>query len=356
MFYVMLPSNVYSPDGRENFVNDYTTGLKDPIDLTDDEYEVALSEISFSNKRNTLHTEQEATISFKETNSFMKSNEIMSMKLSIDLKGNVIFPTTDLSMFDEYSYMMTNVDIDQTITMIIFQTLTQNRRNLLDFKSDKFRAVFSVDKIPQIRMKSHGNYSRKDLKQHQQEYIKTKPLNLKTVTLYYSKNIKIFDLFNKHSMENKQVRIGLYSTVDDLVTEINNVMTGLITVKYDKIRNLCFIVKQKENIEVKFSDVIKSMLFSGSVSLDRGIFHCYIYTDIIENTVIGNVSAPILRIIPISNHEEIVRATFNNPYFIKVNRKTISMIRITLNDDSGGLLPISNGKSCAVLVFRKIQQ
>ena len=157
-------------------------------------------------------------------------------------------------------------------------------------------------------------------------------------------------------MENKQVRVGLYSTVEDLVNEINRVMTGLITIKYDKIRNLCFIEKQKENIEVKFSDVIKSMLFTGSVSLDRGIFHCYIYTDIIENTIVGNTVAPIIKIVPISTHEEIVRASFINPYFIKVNRKTISTIRITLNDDAGSLLPISNGKSCAVLVFRKIQK
>jgi len=82
----------------------------------------------------------------------------------------------------------------------------------------------------------------------------------------------------------------------------------------------------------------------------------YVYCDIVEKQVVGNVLAPLLRAVPTSHKNEFgdtVTCTFNSPYYVPLRVKSFSTIEIEIKDDYDRLIPFMFGKSVVTLHFRK---
>ena len=87
----------------------------------------------------------------------------------------------------------------------------------------------------------------------------------------------------------------------------------------------------------------------------RTLDNVFIYTDIIEQTLIGESQANTLGYFPIkSNFGETGYWCFNPPYDYKVIKGEVETISIKLTQMNGELFPFKNGKIIIRLLFKRV--
>ena len=89
--------------------------------------------------------------------------------------------------------------------------------------------------------------------------------------------------------------------------------------------------------------------------IHRGIDTIFIYSDIVDNVMVGDIKAPLLLIYPFKSSMEgyNIHQEFINPSYVAVNRTSIRSIEILLRDGVGEPIPFVNGKTVVSLHFRK---
>ena len=87
----------------------------------------------------------------------------------------------------------------------------------------------------------------------------------------------------------------------------------------------------------------------------KQITSMWVYTDSIELSAVGDIQAPFLWYVPIqSKFDKMEYWNLNPPYYIKVNKNTVSNIIIKICTDTGEDFPIINGKvSCSLHFCRR---
>jgi len=80
----------------------------------------------------------------------------------------------------------------------------------------------------------------------------------------------------------------------------------------------------------------------------------YIYCNIIEDQIVGNTLAPLLRIIDVQGgFKDIVHRTFDNPHYVPILQKDITNLEINIKTDSNDFVIFEFGKVVVKLHFRK---
>ena len=88
--------------------------------------------------------------------------------------------------------------------------------------------------------------------------------------------------------------------------------------------------------------------------LRGGIDALYVYCDLVDNAIVGNIHAPLLRIIPVKGqYSEIVDQIYNALHYMIILIKKFSSVHITIKDDQNRLIPFAFGKTMVKLHFRK---
>ena len=123
---------------------------------------------------------------------------------------------------------------------------------------------------------------------------------------------------------------------------------------------------------VEFSDVLAHMLgFSAGMSYQpRNVGHTaprtidlssvivptlYVYYDILEHVVVGDIMAPLLRIVNMEvTRSHAVHQIMNPPLFVSVQKKNFDTIEMNIMTDIGEPVPFMDGKSVVVLEFKRI--
>lgn len=84
----------------------------------------------------------------------------------------------------------------------------------------------------------------------------------------------------------------------------------------------------------------------------------FIYTDIIEPQIVGDVVAPLLRIVNIDNLQNNsgnqVAKIFTHPHYVPLLTREFHQVEIDIRDDLGFYLPFTDGRLNVKLHFRKI--
>lgn len=79
-----------------------------------------------------------------------------------------------------------------------------------------------------------------------------------------------------------------------------------------------------------------------------------VYTDIVEPQIVGDVVAPLLRIVNVRGSDgEIVNEQYERPHYLPVSRKIINTIEIVIRTHTGQLTPFERGRSYVKLHFRQ---
>ena len=80
----------------------------------------------------------------------------------------------------------------------------------------------------------------------------------------------------------------------------------------------------------------------------------YVYPDIIQNQLVGDVKVHLLRVVPVkSRYGDTTCVTYEQPQFLPLSRSNIQTIEINITSDTGELVSFESGKSIVTLVFRR---
>lgn len=80
----------------------------------------------------------------------------------------------------------------------------------------------------------------------------------------------------------------------------------------------------------------------------------YVYCDIASFVPIGNTKSPLLRVCNVSgSYGEIVRVTFDRPFYVPVSRREFDTILVDIRNELGQPMPFEFGKSVVTLHFRR---
>ena len=126
-----------------------------------------------------------------------------------------------------------------------------------------------------------------------------------------------------------------------------------------KYRNIEFTEVDDNNVpfanesletENDFTKIIADRAFD----IYNGLNSIYVYTNIIEDCIVGNASVPLLRNVLVSgSYGDIVQQTFIQPHYLRISQNRIKDIEIILRDDKGDLIPFEHGKVIVKLHFRR---
>lgn len=96
---------------------------------------------------------------------------------------------------------------------------------------------------------------------------------------------------------------------------------------------------------------------SSPANIEAGREVAYIYCDILEHSPVGDVMAPLLRIVDIdndSNGKAIMRRTFDRPFYMPLRCHQMEAIEILIKGEFETTLPfILNGRTIVTLHFRQ---
>jgi len=86
----------------------------------------------------------------------------------------------------------------------------------------------------------------------------------------------------------------------------------------------------------------------------RTIYSLYVYSDLVEEQLVGDVRAPLLRIVNVEGeNSDIITHAYNKPYFLPLKKREFDTIEIYIRDDTGQKVPFQRGKVIVTLAFRK---
>ena len=87
--------------------------------------------------------------------------------------------------------------------------------------------------------------------------------------------------------------------------------------------------------------------------LQRDFYSLYVYCDIIEPTVAGDVKISLLRCVNISGkHGETVDRIYETVHYVSLHREQFDSIDMSIRDDTGRSVPFQRGKVIVTLHFR----
>ena len=81
------------------------------------------------------------------------------------------------------------------------------------------------------------------------------------------------------------------------------------------------------------------------------LYHtCHIYTDIVQNQLVGGVKAWLLRVVPVKEGK-LTYVHYDRPHFLLIYRSNISVIEVNIRDERGDILSFQSGNSIITLLF-----
>jgi len=95
------------------------------------------------------------------------------------------------------------------------------------------------------------------------------------------------------------------------------------------------------------------------IHLNALVGSVFVYCDLLEHVLVGDVKAPLLRIVNRTtemgkHYNSIEHTTFNPIQYVPLQKKCFDTITIQLMMDYGELMPFVEGKSIVVLEFRRM--
>lgn len=137
-----------------------------------------------------------------------------------------------------------------------------------------------------------------------------------------------------------------------------------VQMKYESKINKFHLVL-KLNVKIEFCDEFRFLFgFENSVieksssstrlpDLKRGFYSMYCYSDIIAPVLVGDVEAPLLRIVSLPNEEGVTSIEFNRPYYMDMRRNTFQTIEFIIRRQDGEDPKFLYGQTNLILNIRE---
>ena len=239
------------------------------------------------------------------------------------------------------------------------------------------------------------NSSKKDFPDNSLTHFTTKlgkPIKLEgeyevsLVEMIYPKNwkyradgfIQLFGNFDeKYPGTSVKVEFFVNESFKELIVRLNNLISLtdiVIELEYNELVGKMFL-QIPEKCKVVFTNGIEAAFgftessFIGEVENNQvrayhsqnivntklnKINSLYIYTDIVEYQIVGDVNAPLLQVVSTSyDNANIVEKIYDAPHYIPVLRNNIETIEIDIRSDLGEKIHFQSGQVIIKLHFRR---
>jgi hypothetical protein len=104
------------------------------------------------------------------------------------------------------------------------------------------------------------------------------------------------------------------------------------------------------------SEVRRIKLIAQQAMKMTPIFNLWVYTDIISSCIVGNIEAPLLRVVPVQGeHWNYQCTTFDKIEYLPVSKSSVSSISVYIYTDYGEPVPFNEGKTVVTLSFRRVK-
>lgn len=162
-----------------------------------------------------------------------------------------------------------------------------------------------------------------------------------------------------------------YENIEDVLTVVNS--KEPFKLRYDRLSKYISITQNDENlISLHFSPKLSLQLGFDpytNVAVKRyGKFpanlylglpsQLYVYCDIIEPQMVGDVMCPLLRIIPLDPAKYIYGSNkmhvFSPPHYVPIMRREFDTIEIDIRMNTGENIPFQFGTTCVKLHFIRL--
>ena len=184
-----------------------------------------------------------------------------------------------------------------------------------------------------------------------------------------------FLLHNQEQREVWEVIIippGHYSSIDDLITTINEAVSKKdrfkddVKFSYDSLNRKVTIGLQN-NAEIALENIGNILGFQSTsqvisktstgereADLEHGFHDLYIYCDIAQAQYVGDVLVPLLSIVPVEGvNGQRENKSFLRPQYIPDDGKAFETIEVNIRRDTGESVPFESGKVLLTLHFRE---
>ena len=162
---------------------------------------------------------------------------------------------------------------------------------------------------------------------------------------------------------------GYYDDIDGIITAINLALstqgvTG-ITLKLDKMTQKVTVSLSKGK-RFSFENYLGVLLGFGSdiiltktttapyvSDINVGMQSLFIYLNIVEPQIVGDVLAPLLRTVPAQGKmNDVITLNYENPHYVPVTKKDFEIMEVLITSDTGEKIPFERGRVVLTLNFR----
>ena len=168
------------------------------------------------------------------------------------------------------------------------------------------------------------------------------------------------------------VKSGRYRTIEELIDGIKDALASFqidqsIQLVRDRIQNTCSIQVEERDLEIKFSKNVSNILglehryytygYTKGVSqcdLSEGFASLYVYSNIVEPQIVGDVQVPLLRIVPVRERSKLHNQveSFQHLQYLPVKNDNAETVEIDIRRDDGSAVSFQSGKVVVTLHFK----
>jgi hypothetical protein len=147
------------------------------------------------------------------------------------------------------------------------------------------------------------------------------------------------------SMDESSVRFEFNDKTNKLKVILNNENHAVVFSK-----NLADILgirqyKRKANVYVSEAEI----------DVNRGCHMMFVYCDIVQDSIVGDVKAPLLRTVTTrGRYGESVREVFTKPIYVPLRTNQFQSLEIAIKSETGQPIAFNYGNSCVTLHFRRV--
>jgi len=163
---------------------------------------------------------------------------------------------------------------------------------------------------------------------------------------------------------------GYYEDVLVVTRKLNSVMVRPFVAFRYQMKRIKLVISGSYDVE--FSEALAKMLgytagvkyqarstpytASQVVNLSSvNIPTLYLYCDVLKHIVVGDIMAPLLRVVNMEGTKGVaMHQIMNPPLYVPLHKKNFDTIEINIMTDTGKPVPFTDGKSVVVLEFKRV--
>ena len=186
------------------------------------------------------------------------------------------------------------------------------------------------------------------------QFVRIGTLDIEIEEGYYHSFQDLFECINKQIKKKLNTKPGASVRFEYLPSKKVMVRNNEnVTVTLSKAFGEMMGFQRFYNALIRFFYISETVKSDFTADINQGKHHLYVYSDIVEPHVVGDVKVRLVRIVPVEKGD-IVTKQYENIQYFPVMIKKFNTIEINIKDDMNTPIAFNHGKTIVTLHFRKV--